>query len=76
MSKTMAAEIGNEVCSEKINLSRREAAAQLGVSLPTLQRLTRMAGGIPHFYVGNRPLYPRQGVTEWVQQQAAKRAVL
>ena len=61
---------------EKINLSRKEAAAMLGVSLPTLQRLTHMCGGVPHFHVGRKVLYPRQGLIEWAARQGEARSVL
>lgn len=75
MSIQQAVSNDNNV-AEKINLSRREAAEQIGVSLPTLQRLTQMTGGIPHFSVGRRLLYPRQALIAWAAQQAEARTVL
>lgn len=79
MSKKMplrAESAGNESASEKINLSRKEAAVVIGVSLPTLQRLTHMCGGVPHFHVGRKILYPRQGLIEWAARQGEARSVL
>ncbi len=79
MSKLMsqrAASDGNESTAAKINLSRKEASEELGVSLPTLQRLTQMRGGVPHFHVGRKILYPRQELIVWAAQQAEARAVL
>lgn len=79
MSKLMpqrAASDGNERTAAKINLSRKEAAEEIGVSLPTLQRLTHMCGGVPHFHVGRKILYPRQGLIEWAARQGEARSVL
>lgn len=62
--------------SEKINLNSDEAAAALNVSKPTLLRWTHMVDGVPHFYAGRKPLYPRQRLIEWANKQAEMRAVL
>lgn len=62
--------------AEKINFNSDEATAALGVSKPTLLKWTHMDGGIPHFYVGRKLLYPRQGLIDWSNKQAEKRSIL
>ena len=54
---------------EKIALSITEAAEQLGISRPTMYKLTRQAG-FPVFKVGARTLISRAGLEAWVQTQA------
>lgn len=45
-------------------LSQPELAAELFVSVPTLRRL-----GIPYVRMGNRILYRREAVREWLLTQ-------
>ena len=56
---------------EKLVLNAREAAAALGISLPSFYVLA----GRPDFpcvRVGRRLLIPVEGLREWLRQEAAR----
>lgn len=66
----------NIASNEKINFTLNELIDVFGASRPTLLRLTHMEGGLPHFYIGKKILYPRQALIEWVNLRAQEGAVL
>lgn len=55
----------------KLVLSAREAAAALGVSLPTFYILCGRPG-FPCVRVGRRVLIPVDALRDWLRQEAAK----
>ena len=57
------------VDTPKLALSRREAAALLGVSLPVVDQLVHQRS-FPSFRVGSRVLISRDGLADWVRAQA------
>lgn len=54
---------------EKLALNSREAAAALGVSLPTFYELSNRAD-FPVIRVGRRVLVPVDGLRRWLEEQA------
>ena len=56
----------------KLTLSRREAAALMGVSLPVIDQLVHRES-FPAFRVGSRVLISRDGLARWVLEQAGAR---
>lgn len=57
--------------TERATLKVEEAAALLGLSVPTVYRLVHVEG-FPSFQVGNRWVISRKRLFEWVDQQAGK----
>ena len=47
-------------------LDRREAAAEIGISIPTLDRLLQR-GEIPHVRIARRVLFVRASLRAWVK---------
>lgn len=56
---------------EKATLSVKEAAAVIGVSLPTMYTLTEREDFDCLLRVGRKKLILREGLTRWIQKQAA-----
>lgn len=56
---------------EKINLNMKEAAEQLGVSVPVLYRLIREEPDFPSLRIGRRRLVNRRLLMEWSEREAA-----
>lgn len=59
--------------SEKLAYNSREAAAALGVSLPTFYELSNRAD-FPVVRVGRRVLVPVDGLRKWLEKEAANGA--
>lgn len=53
-------------------LSRAEAAASMGISMPTLNRLVRCTD-IPYFKVGDRILFPVEALNAWLSEAGRTR---
>ena len=53
-------------------LSRSEAAASMGISTPTLNRLVRCTD-IPYFKVGDRILFPVEALNAWLSEAGRTR---
>jgi excisionase family DNA binding protein len=51
-----------------LSLRPREAAAKLGISVSTLERLTK-AGEIPRVKVGNTVLYTVESLERWLKSR-------
>ena len=58
---------------EKLVYSSKEAAAALGVSLPTFYELSNRAD-FPVVRVGRRVLVPVDGLRAWLEKESAKGA--
>ena len=56
-----------------ISLRPRQAAIAIGISLSTLERLTK-AGEVPAVKVGRVTLYPVDAIKEWLQRKGDSRA--
>lgn len=56
---------------EKLVLNAREAAAALGISLPTFYALAGREG-FPCVRVGRRLLVPVDGLREWLAREAGR----
>ena len=54
--------------NEKLTLTPAEAAALLGVSLPTFYQLCRREG-FPSIRVGRKILISKSGLCKWLEQQ-------
>ena len=54
---------------KKLTLTAKEAAAMLGVSMPTLYALAR-SDGFPSLHIGKKILISRDGLEHWIMQQA------
>ena len=59
--------------SEKLAYSSKEAAAALGVSLPTFYDLSNRAD-FPAIRVGRRVLVPVDGLRAWLKKESGKGA--
>ncbi len=55
-------------------LTREEVAAELRVSVSTMQRYETERRGPPCFLLGKRTLYSRDGVKRWLQAKADEKA--
>lgn len=51
---------------DQYTINIRQAAALLGVSPPTLRRMTHMAG-FPATKIGGRILIHREGLARWIE---------
>ena len=58
---------------EKLAYNSKEAAAALGVSLPTFYELSNRAD-FPVVRVGRRVLVPVDGLRAWLEKESAKGA--
>lgn len=59
---------------EKLVLGRREAAAALMVSLPTLDGfLYRTEAPLPHLRAGRKVLIPVNGLQAWLRAESERR---
>ena len=56
-----------------ISLRPRQAAAAIGISLSTLERLTK-AGEVPAVKVGRVTLYSVDALKDWLQRKGDSRA--
>lgn len=56
---------------EKINLSMKEAAEQLGISAPSLYKIMRERPDFPSMRLGRRRLVNRRLLAEWAEREAA-----
>jgi excisionase family DNA binding protein len=54
---------------ERLLLSAREAARQLGISERTLWGLTEPRGTLPVVRIGSRCLYSRDALVQWIGSQ-------
>ncbi len=58
---------------EKLTMTRKEAAASIGVGLNLLDRfIKRKDDPLPSFAVGKRVLIPIDQLKEWIARQAKK----
>lgn len=57
--------------NEKLTLTVKEAAALLGVSLPTAYALAH-SEGFPSLTVGRKLLVSRDGLCRWIDQKVGK----
>jgi len=55
-------------------LTLRELAAELGISLVTLNRWLAVGYAPPLTYVGRSPYFSRESVARWLREQEGKRA--
>lgn len=58
--------------AERLTMTVKEAAEQLGVSLPTVYNLTHRAD-FPTVKIGYRTLISTAGLAEWVRNQEQNR---
>lgn len=58
---------------EKLTLNSKEAAAALGISLPTFYELANRAD-FPRIRVGRRVLIPVDSLKEWLAKESNKGA--
>lgn len=61
--------------SDKLTYSAREAAAALGVSLPTFYTLSARAD-FPVIRIGRRIVVPVDGLRRWLDVQSNSKAVV
>lgn len=54
--------------TEKQTMFAKEVAAYLGVSYSKIHELVR-GGAIPHFRIGNKMLFQKHTIDEWIQSQ-------
>jgi len=55
---------------ERMALRRKEAAAAMGISGPTLDALLRReTDPVPHFRCGKRLVIPTEELKEWLKRQ-------
>ena len=60
---------------ERTALSLEEAAASIGVSVPTMREIAN-SEGFPAIRKGRRWIIPCSALTQWLDAQARERAVL
>lgn len=60
---------------EKLALNAKEAAALIGVALPTMYKIMKM-DGFPVCKIGRRNLIPRSGLQSWLDKAAQDGKVL
>lgn len=59
--------------AEKLAYSAAEAAQVLSVSKPTVYQLCKRTD-FPAFYIGNRLLISKAGLTAWIERQTGAEA--
>ena len=62
----------NAPCTEQLLVSARDAAELLAISERTLWSLTAPRGPIACVNAGNRVLYSRETLCEWIQNEESK----
>ena len=59
--------------TQKLALTRKEAAQRLGVSLPSLDAfLRRSKSPLPHFRIGRKVVIPVASLDEWLNEEARR----
>lgn len=58
--------------NERATMTVKEAAAFIGVSMPTAYELAHSAG-FPSFNIGKKLLVDRAGLNDWIKEQQRKR---
>lgn len=64
-----------QTTTQKSTLTRSEAADRLNVSLPILDAwLRREEDPLPCFRAGRKVLIPTEGLSRWIEEEAARSA--
>ena len=63
----------SEITTERIALTKEEAAEALGISRPTLDKLIKTDATFPAFKIGKRVLISMIELNKWATKQALNR---